>query len=140
MGTCLGTRLSSGQRRLSQQRVEDNQLGRLQRKTIMNLETGAVTKLRELIAEEGNPSLMLRVFVQGGGCSGFQYGFTFDEAKNEDDFDFAYDEVKVVVDAMSMQYLNGASIDYREDLQGASFVINNPQASSTCGCGSSFSV
>ena len=106
----------------------------------MNLETGAVTKLRELIAEEGNPGLMLRVFVQGGGCSGFQYGFTFEEVKNEDDFDFAYDEVRVVVDAMSLQYLNGASIDYKEDLQGASFVINNPQAQSTCGCGSSFSV
>ena len=106
----------------------------------MNLETGAVTKLRELIAEEGNPDLMLRVFVQGGGCSGFQYGFTVDEAKNEDDFDFTYDEVRVVVDAMSLQYLNGASIDYREDLQGASFVINNPQAASTCGCGSSFSI
>lgn len=106
----------------------------------MNLETGAVTKLRELIAEEGNPGLMLRVFVQGGGCSGFQYGFTFEETKNEDDFDFAYDEVRVVVDAMSMQYLNGASIDYKEDLQGASFTIKNPQAQSTCGCGSSFSV
>ena len=106
----------------------------------MNLETGAVTKLRELIAEEGNPDLMLRVFVQGGGCSGCQYGFTLDEAKNEDDFDFTYDEVRVVVDAMSLQYLNGASIDYREDLQGASFVINNPQAASTSGCGSSFSV
>ena len=106
----------------------------------MNLETGAVTKLRELIADEGNPNLMLRVFVQGGGCSGFQYGFTFEETKNEDDFDFAYDEVRVVVDAMSMQYLNGASIDYKEDLQGASFTIKNPQAASTCGCGSSFSV
>jgi iron-sulfur cluster insertion protein len=140
VGTCLGIGLSSRQRRLSQQHVEDNQLGRLQRKTIMNLETGAVAKLRELIAEEGNPNLMLRVFVQGGGCSGFQYGFTFEEVKNEDDFDFAYDEVRVVVDSMSLQYLNGASIDYREDLQGASFVINNPQAASTCGCGSSFSV
>ena len=106
----------------------------------MKLESGAVEKLRELVAEEGNPNLMLRVFVQGGGCSGFQYGFTFDEAKNEDDFDFNYDEVRVVVDAMSLQYLNGASIDYREDLQGASFVINNPQAASTCGCGSSFSI
>ena len=106
----------------------------------MNLETGAVTKLRELIAEEGNPGLMLRVFVQGGGCSGFQYGFTFEEVKNEDDFDFAYDEVRVVVDAMSLQYLNGASIDYKEDLQGSSFTIKNPQAQSTCGCGSSFSV
>ena len=106
----------------------------------MNLETGAVTKLRELIAEENNPNLMLRVFVQGGGCSGFQYGFTFEEAKNEDDFDFVYEDVTVVVDAMSMQYLNGASIDYQEDLMNANFVIKNPQASSTCGCGSSFSV
>ena len=106
----------------------------------MNLETGAVTKLRELIAEENNPNLMLRVFVQGGGCSGFQYGFTFEEAKNEDDFDFVYEDVSVVVDAMSMQYLNGASIDYKEDLMNANFVINNPQASSSCGCGSSFSV
>ena len=106
----------------------------------MNLETGAVTKLRELIAEEGNPNLMLRVFVQGGGCSGFQYGFTFEEVKNEDDFDFAYDEIKVVVDSMSMQYLQGATINYKEDLMGASFVIDNPQAQTTCGCGSSFSV
>jgi iron-sulfur cluster insertion protein len=106
----------------------------------MNLKSGAVAKLRDLIAEEGNPALMLRVFVQGGGCSGFQYGFTFDEVKNEDDFDFAYEEVKVLVDAMSMQYLQGADIDYKEDTMGSSFVINNPEAKSTCGCGSSFSV
>jgi iron-sulfur cluster insertion protein len=106
----------------------------------MNLETGAVSKLRELIAEEGNPGLMLRVFVQGGGCSGMSYGFTFDEMQNEDDFDFSYEDVKVVVDSMSMQYLQGASIDYKEDLMGASFVINNPQAQTTCGCGSSFSI
>ena len=106
----------------------------------MNLETGAVQKLQELIAEEGNPNLMLRVFVQGGGCSGFQYGFTFEENKNEDDFDFEYAGVTVVVDAMSMQYLEGATIDYKEDLMNASFVINNPQATTTCGCGSSFSV
>lgn len=106
----------------------------------MNLQPAAVDKLKELVAEEGNPNLMLRVFVQGGGCSGFSYGFTFDEAKNEDDFDFAYDSVQVVVDAMSMQYLQGSAIDYREDAMGASFVINNPQAVSTCGCGSSFSV
>ena len=105
----------------------------------MNLKTNAVTKLRDLIAEEGNPGLMLRVFVQGGGCSGMQYGFTFDEVKNEDDFDFSYEEVKVLVDAMSMQYLNGAEIDYREDVMGSSFVINNPNAETTCGCGSSFS-
>jgi len=94
----------------------------------MKLETGAVEKLRDLVAEEGNPNLMLRVFVQGGGCSGMSYGFTFDEIQNEDDFDFAYDDVKVVVDSMSMQYLQGSSIDYKEDLMGASFVINNPQA------------
>jgi len=106
----------------------------------MKLETSAVEKLRDLVAEEGNPNLMLRVFVQGGGCSGMSYGFTFDEVQNEDDFDFAYEEVKVVIDSMSMQYLQGATIDYKEDLMGASFVINNPQAQTTCGCGSSFSI
>lgn len=106
----------------------------------MKLESGAVTKLRELIAEEGNPDIKLRVFIQGGGCAGFSYGFTFDEVQNEDDFDFVCEDVKVLVDAMSMQYLQGASIDYKEELMGASFVINNPQAASTCGCGSSFSV
>ena len=106
----------------------------------MNIQSGAVAKLQELIAEEGNPDIKLRVFVQGGGCSGFSYGFTFDEVKNEDDFDFSYDKVTVLVDSISMQYLNGASIDYKEDLMGASFVIDNPQATTTCGCGSSFSV
>ena len=106
----------------------------------MKLESGAVEKLRELIAEENNPDLMLRVFVQGGGCSGMSYGFTFDEVKNEDDFDFNYEEVRVVVDSMSMQYLQGATINYRDDLMGSSFVIDNPQAQTTCGCGSSFSV
>ena len=106
----------------------------------MKLELGAVAKLRELIAEESNPAIKLRVFVQGGGCSGFSYGFTFDEVQNEDDFDFNYEEVRVVVDAMSMQYLQGSTIDYREDTMGSSFVINNPTAVSTCGCGSSFSV
>ena len=107
---------------------------------MMKLQTGAVAKLRELVAEEGNPNLMLRVFVQGGGCSGMSYGFTFDEVQNEDDFDFAYDDVRVVVDSMSMQYLQNSSIDYKEDLMGASFVIDNPQAQTTCGCGSSFSI
>ena len=106
----------------------------------MKLETGAVSKLRELIAEEANPELKLRVFVQGGGCSGFSYGFTFDEVQAEDDFDFVAEDVKVLVDAMSMQYLQGSDIDYREDAMGASFVINNPAAKTTCGCGSSFSV
>lgn len=106
----------------------------------MKLENSAVEKLRELVAEEGNPSLKLRVFVQGGGCSGMQYGFTFDEIQNEDDFDFVYEDVKVLVDSMSMQYLQDATINYKEDLMGASFVIDNPQAQTTCGCGSSFSI
>ena len=106
----------------------------------MKLESGAIEKLRELISEENNPNLMLRVFVQGGGCSGMSYGFTFEEVQNDDDFDFSYEEVKVVIDSMSMQYLQGATIDYKEDLMGSSFVINNPQAQTTCGCGSSFSI
>ena len=106
----------------------------------MNILPGAVNKLQELFTEENNPNLKLRVFVQGGGCSGFSYGFTFDEVQAEDDFDFVAEDVKVLVDAMSMQYLQGSDIDYKEDAMGASFVINNPQAVSTCGCGSSFSV
>jgi iron-sulfur cluster insertion protein len=106
----------------------------------MQLQPGAVAKLRELIAEEGNPAIKLRVFVQGGGCSGFSYGFTFDEEQNTDDFDFNYEEVHVIVDAISMQYLQGSAIDFREDVMGSSFVITNPAAVSTCGCGSSFSV
>jgi iron-sulfur cluster insertion protein len=106
---------------------------------MITLTESAVVKLRDLFAEESNPNLLLRVFVQGGGCSGFQYGFTFDEQRNEDDFDVPA-EVPVVVDSMSMQYLQGATIDYREDLMGANFSINNPQAQSTCGCGSIFSI
>jgi len=106
----------------------------------MKLDTSAVTKLKDILAEENNPNAKLRVFVQGGGCSGFQYGFTLDEAKNEDDFDFAYDNVTVLVDAMSMQYLQNANIRWDESDLGSSFVIDNPQAQSTCGCGSSFSV
>ncbi|MCL4183354.1 MAG: iron-sulfur cluster insertion protein ErpA [Burkholderiaceae bacterium] len=99
----------------------------------------AAAKVKELIDEEGNPALKLRVFVQGGGCSGFQYGFTFDEATNEDDTVMEKGGVTLLIDAMSFQYLMGAEIDYKEDLQGAQFVIKNPNASSTCGCGSSFS-
>ena len=106
----------------------------------MKLDTSAVAKLKNILAEENNPNAKLRVFVQGGGCSGFQYGFTLDEAKNEDDFDFAYDNVTVLVDAMSMQYLQNANIRWDESDMGSSFVIDNPQAQSTCGCGSSFSV
>jgi len=105
----------------------------------MTLNDTAITKLKELLQEENNPNLMLRVFVQGGGCSGMSYGFSFDESQNEDDFDFNYEQVKVVVDSMSMQYLQGAEINYRDDDMGASFVISNPNAETTCGCGSSFS-
>ena len=100
----------------------------------------AATKVADLIAEEGNPDLKLRVFVQGGGCSGFQYGFTFDEITNDDDTVMSKNGVSLLIDPMSYQYLVGAEIDYKEDLQGAQFVIKNPNAQSTCGCGSSFSV
>ena len=106
----------------------------------MNLEQSAIDKLKDILAEENNPRAKLRVFVQGGGCSGFQYGFTLDEDKNEDDFDFVYDTVTVLVDSMSMQYLQGAKIRWDESDMGSSFVIDNPQATTTCGCGSSFSV
>ena len=99
----------------------------------------AAGKVAELVAEEGNPELKLRVFVQGGGCSGFQYGFTFDEVVNEDDTQMSKNGVTLLIDAMSLQYLMGAEIDYKEDLQGAQFVIRNPNATTTCGCGSSFS-
>ena len=100
----------------------------------------AVAKVADLIAEEGNPDLKLRVFVQGGGCSGFQYGFTFDEAVNEDDTLITKDNVTLLIDSMSFQYLVGAEIDYQDSLQGSQFVIRNPNATTTCGCGSSFSV
>jgi iron-sulfur cluster insertion protein len=99
----------------------------------------ACDKVRDLIAEEGNPELKLRVFVTGGGCSGFQYGFTFDEIANEDDTAIDRAGVTFLVDPMSYQYLVGAEIDYREGLEGAQFVIRNPNAKTTCGCGSSFS-
>ena len=99
----------------------------------------AAAKVKNLIEEEGNADLKLRVFVQGGGCSGFQYGFTFDEVVNEDDTQMGKNGVTLLIDAMSLQYLMGAEIDYKEDLQGAQFVIKNPNATTTCGCGSSFS-
>ena len=98
----------------------------------------AAAKVKTLIDEEGNPDLKLRVFVQGGGCSGFQYGFTFDEAVNEDDTVMNKAGVQLLIDSMSYQYLVGAEIDYKEDLEGAQFVIKNPNATTTCGCGSSF--
>lgn len=99
----------------------------------------AASKVKDLIEEEGNNELKLRVFVQGGGCSGFQYGFTFDEETNEDDTTMEKAGVTLLIDAMSYQYLVGAEIDYKEDLEGAQFVIKNPNATTTCGCGSSFS-
>ncbi|MEN9314464.1 MAG: hypothetical protein RIS35_857 [Pseudomonadota bacterium] len=99
----------------------------------------AANKVRQLIDEEGNDALKLRVFVQGGGCSGFQYGFTFDEETADDDTVMEKNGVTLLIDAMSYQYLVGAEIDYKEDLEGAQFVIKNPNATTTCGCGSSFS-
>ncbi len=100
----------------------------------------AARKVKELLAEEGSPDLKLRVFVTGGGCAGFQYGFTFDEHVNDDDTTVEAHGVTLVIDPMSYQYLMGAEIDYKEDLEGAQFVIRNPNAVTTCGCGSSFSV
>ena len=107
---------------------------------MLTITESAKTKILDLFAEEGNPDLALRTFVQGGGCSGMSYGFTFDEITNEDDFEVPLEKFKVLVDAMSMQYLTGATVDYKEDIQGSQFVISNPNAQSTCGCGSSFAV
>ena len=104
----------------------------------MNLQESAVIKLKDLLLEENNPNLKFRVFVQGGGCSGMQYGFTFDEEQNQDDFDFKFDNLTVVVDATSIQYLQGANIRYDDSDMGSSFVIDNPNAETSCGCGSSF--
>jgi iron-sulfur cluster insertion protein len=100
----------------------------------------AAAKVRELVVEEGNPNLKLRVYITGGGCSGFQYGFTFDEERAEDDLAVDKDGVTLVVDPLSLQYLMGAEVDYSESLSGAQFVIRNPNAKTTCGCGSSFTV
>jgi iron-sulfur cluster insertion protein len=107
---------------------------------MVKMNADAVNKVKELLAEENNPNLKLRMFVQGGGCSGFQYGFTFDEEQTEDDFDFEFNGVHLLIDSMSSQYLNGAEIEYSEGLGGSQFGIKNPNAQTTCGCGSSFSV
>lgn len=108
---------------------------------MVEITESAKQRVIDLLIEEKNPNLKLRTFVQGGGCSGFQYGFTFDEDQNEDDFEFPLDNKwKVLIDAMSMQYMTGAKIDYKEDLNGSQFVIQNPNAETTCGCGSSFSI
>lgn len=106
----------------------------------MNIDTSAIEKLREILLEENDPNTRFRVYVQGGGCSGFQYGFMLDQAQAEDDFVFDYSEVRVLVDPMSMQYLQGAQVRWHENDMGSSFVIENPNATTTCGCGSSFSV
>ena len=108
--------------------------------TSINLTDRAVSKVRELIDGEGNPDLHLRVYVTGGGCSGFQYGFSFDDEHQEDDTEVLKDGVTVVVDGMSYQYLVGSTVDYSESLTGSQFVVENPNASSTCGCGASFSL
>jgi iron-sulfur cluster insertion protein len=107
---------------------------------ILELNPSAVEKIRDILAEENNPKIKLRIFVQGGGCSGMQYGFTLDEETNEDDFTMDFDGVPLLVDSMSSQYLQGATVDYKEDLMGAEFKIINPNAQTSCGCGSSFSV
>ena len=108
--------------------------------TGINLPARAVTKVRDLVTEEENEELKLRVFITGGGCSGFQYGFTFDELMADDDTVIEREGVTVLVDPMSFQYLAGSEVDYTEGLEGSRFVINNPNATATCGCGSSFSI
>ena len=109
-------------------------------KIMIEITDSAIEKIRDILAEENNPSIKLRVFVQGGGCSGFSYGFTLDEDVNEDDFEFDKNGIQVLVDSMSAQYLQGATINYKEELMGSNFVIDNPNAQTTCGCGSSFSI
>jgi iron-sulfur cluster insertion protein len=107
---------------------------------MIQITESAQHKITDLLLEENNAKLSLRTFVQGGGCSGFQYGFTFDEEQNEDDFEIPVGNFKVLIDAMSMQYMTGAVIDYKEDIMGSSFSIQNPNAQTSCGCGSSFSI
>jgi iron-sulfur cluster insertion protein len=107
---------------------------------MIDITESAKNKILDLLIEENNPKLSLRTFVQGGGCAGFSYGFTFDEEVNEDDFEIPVANFKVLIDAMSMQYLQGATIDYKEELMGSSFTIKNPNAKTSCGCGSSFAI
>ena len=106
---------------------------------MITITESAVAKIQDILAEENNPSLKLRVFVQGGGCSGFQYGFTLDDQQADDDWDLDISGVHILVDSMSGSYLQGAEIDYKDDVMGSSFSIKNPNAQTTCGCGSSFS-
>ena len=107
---------------------------------MIEITESALAKISDILAEENNPNAKLRTFVQGGGCSGFSYGFTLDEEQNDDDFVIEKSGACILVDSMSMQYMTGATIDYKEELMGSSFTINNPNATTTCGCGSSFSV
>ena len=107
---------------------------------LLNISDSVVDKVAEMLAEEGDPALRLRIFVTGGGCSGFQYGFAFDDVTKDDDLCVEVGAIKVLVDSSSLQYVVGAEIDYEESLEGSRFVIRNPNAASTCGCGSSFSV
>jgi iron-sulfur cluster insertion protein len=111
----------------------------LEQPKLVNIQPGAIAKIKELIAEENNPNLKLRMFVSGGGCSGMQYGFTFEEDQNDDDFDIEVDGVHLLIDSLSSQYLQDAEVDYTESLQGSQFSIKNPNAQTSCGCGSSFS-
>ena len=106
---------------------------------MLTVTEAAQTKIVDILAEENNPAMRLRMYVQGGGCSGMSYGFTLDEVMNEDDFEIPFKSSSVLVDAMSMQYVSGSEIDYKDDLSGSQFMIKNPSAVSTCGCGSSFS-
>ncbi len=108
--------------------------------TDLKLSGNAVNRINELLAAKDNPDLKLRVFIRGGGCSGFQYGFQFDQERQEDDIAIEQSGVEVLVDMLSLQYLSGAEIDYQDDLLGSRFLVNNPNASTTCGCGSSFSI
>ena len=106
---------------------------------MLTVTKAAETKIKDILLEENNPALRLRMYVQGGGCSGMSYGFTLDEIMNEDDFEIPMESSSVLVDAMSMTYVTGATIDYKDDISGSQFVIKNPKAQTTCGCGSSFS-
>ncbi|MGI9311643.1 MAG: iron-sulfur cluster insertion protein ErpA [bacterium] len=108
--------------------------------TNLTISAGAVERINQLLAAKDEPDLKLRVFIRGGGCSGFQYGFQFDRDAQEDDVAIEQGGVQVLVDMLSLQYLSGAEIDYQDDLLGSRFLVNNPNASTTCGCGSSFSI
>ena len=107
---------------------------------MITITSNAIYKIKDILAEENNPNMRVRAFVQGGGCSGMSYGFTLDEEQNEDDFIIDNTDGLVLIDSMSMQYLTGSTVDYKEDLTGSNFVVSNPNAQTTCGCGSSFSV